>query len=94
MSYIAHRIGMVLPSPPQVAANGNKGSRWVKAKAMKRAMATATRVASKDEVDGNGNKGGGQVTATRAMVVAVAMTVVAKDDGKGDGNEGGGPQRG
>ncbi len=53
----------------------------MKAKATKRAMATATRVASS-------NKGGGQATATRAM--AVVTNVVGKYEGSGNGNEGGG----
>ncbi len=64
----------------------------MKAKATKRTMATATRVASKDEGNGNSNKGGGQETATRAM--AAVMTVVGKDEGGGDRNEGGDWQRG
>jgi hypothetical protein len=44
----------------------------------KRAMATMTRVAGQEEgndnggkSDGNGDKGGGQATATRAMVTRV-----------------------
>ncbi len=35
---------------------------------MKRAMAMVTRVASNVKGDGNGNKGGRQAMATRAMV--------------------------
>ncbi len=53
----------------------------MKAKATKRATTTATRMA-------NGNKGGGQATATRAM--AVVTNVVSKYEGSGNGNEGGG----
>jgi hypothetical protein len=66
----------------------------VKAKATKRATVMATRVASNDKGDGDGNKGGRLATATRAM--AAATTVVGKDEGNGNGNgnEGGGPQRG
>jgi hypothetical protein len=57
----------------------------VKAKATKRAIATVTRVASNNKGNGNSNKGGGQVTETRAM--AAAMTVVGKDEGGGNSNE-------
>jgi hypothetical protein len=39
----------------------------VKAQATKRAMVTATRVASNNKGNGNGDKGCRQVTATRAM---------------------------
>ncbi len=60
----------------------------MKAKATKSAMATATRLASDNEGDSDGNEGGGQVTAMRAMVAAT--TVVGKDEGGGDGDEGGG----
>ncbi len=59
----------------------------MKAKATKRAMATAMRVAINNKSDSNGNEGGGQVTAMRAMVVA--MTVVGEDEGGGNSNEGG-----
>ncbi len=60
----------------------------MKAKATKRVMAMATRVARDNEGDGNDNKGGGQATATRAM--AAATTVVGEDEGGGDSGEGGG----
>jgi hypothetical protein len=63
----------------------------VKAQATKRAMTTATRVASNNKGNGNGDKGCRQVTATRAMAVATA--VVGKDEDGGDGDEGGGQQR-
>ncbi len=70
----------------------------MKAEATKRAIATATRVASNDNGDGdsgksNGddNKGAGRAT-TRAM--AVATTVVGDDEGNCDGDEGGKQQRG
>jgi hypothetical protein len=52
----------------------------------------AMRVASNNEGNGMGNKGGRQVTATRA--IAVGMTAVSKDEGGGNGIEGGGRQRG
>jgi hypothetical protein len=64
----------------------------VKAKATKRAMAMATRMASDDKGNCDSNKGGGRATATRAM--AVATTVVGKDEGGGNGDEVGGRQRG
>ncbi len=64
----------------------------MKAKATRRAMATATRVVSDNKGDGDSNKGGGQATGMRAM--AAAMTVVGKDEGGGNSNEGGGQQRG
>jgi hypothetical protein len=64
----------------------------VKAEATKRAITTATRVASNDDGDGNsgksngdGNKGAGQAT-TRAMVAAttvVAMRVARDEEGEG-----------
>jgi hypothetical protein len=57
----------------------------VKAKASKRAMAMATRVASNYKGDGNCDKGGRQATAMRAL--AAGTTVVGKDEGGGDGNE-------
>jgi hypothetical protein len=60
----------------------------VKAKATKRAMAMATRVASDDKGDGDGEEGGRRVTAMRAMTAV--MAVVGKDEGGGDNNEGGG----
>ncbi len=63
----------------------------MKAKATKRAMAMVTRVVSNNESNGNGNKGGGQATATRAMMAAT--TVVGKDEDGGNGNDGGGQQR-
>ncbi len=59
----------------------------MKAKATKRAMATAARVVSNNEGNGNGNVGGRGVTATGAM--AVVMTVVGKYEGSGSGDEGG-----
>jgi hypothetical protein len=64
----------------------------VKAKATKRAMATKMRVVSHDKGNGNGNKGGGQVTAMRTLTAV--MTEVGEDEGNGDGDEGGGQQRG
>ncbi len=64
----------------------------MKDKAKKRAMATATRVASGNEGNGDDEEGGGQVTAMRVMVVA--PTVVGEDEGNGDGNEGDRQQRG
>jgi hypothetical protein len=64
----------------------------VKAEAMKRAITTATRVASNDDgngdggkSDGDGNEGAGQAT-TRAMVAAttvVAMRVTSNKEGEG-----------
>ncbi len=39
--------------------DGNEGGRQVKAKAMKRAITMATRVASDDDRDGNGGKSDG-----------------------------------
>jgi hypothetical protein len=39
--------------------NGNKGGGRVKAEAMKRAITTATRVASNDDGDGDGGKSDG-----------------------------------
>ncbi len=70
----------------------------MKAEAMKREIAMATRVASNGNSDGNGgksngdgNEGAGRVTL-RAMVVAT--TVVGDDEGNWDGNEGGKQQRG
>ena len=81
---------------------------------MKRAMALATRVECDKESDGfagksDGNKGGRQLTATRAMAMVMATTWVmatvtrlaGDKEGKGeggkgddDGDEGGGRQRG
>ncbi len=58
----------------------------MKVKATERAMSTATRVASFNKGDGNGDQGGGQETATKAM--AAATTVVDIDEGDGNGNEG------
>ncbi len=58
----------------------------MKARAMKRAIAVATRVVSDDKGNCNGNKGGGQATATR--------TVVGDNEGSGNGNEDGGKLRG
>ncbi len=64
----------------------------MKAEVTKRAIATAARVASNDNGDGNGgksngngNKGAGQAT-TRAMVVATtvaAMRVASNKEGEG-----------
>ncbi len=59
----------------------------MKAKATKMAMATATRLASKNKGDCDGNEGGGKVIGPRAM--AVTMPEVGKDEGNGDSNEGG-----
>ncbi len=59
----------------------------MKAKATKRAMAMATRVAMDNKGNGDDKEGGGQVTATRVMVAA--MTVVCKDEDNGGGYEGG-----
>ncbi len=65
----------------------------MKAEAMKRAIATATRVASNDDGNGNdgksdsnGNEGAGRAT-TRAMVVGTTMA--GDDEGNCNGNEGG-----
>jgi hypothetical protein len=77
-----------LAPPPQWRCNRSKGERQVKAKATQRTMVMGTRVASKNEGNGNSNKGGGQATAMRAMVAAT--TVVGKDEGGGDSNECGG----
>ncbi len=70
----------------------------MKAEATKRAIATATRVSSDDDGNGdsgkrddNGNEGAGQAT-TRAMVAAA--TVAGNDERNCDGNEGGKRQRG
>jgi hypothetical protein len=63
-------------------------------KATKRAMAAATRVASNDKGDGNGDEGGRRVTAIRVMVVVttvvgkevvvlMAMRVVSNKEGEG-----------
>jgi hypothetical protein len=89
--WIVRRIGMVLPSPPERQRNSNEGGRQVKTEATKRAIATATRVASNGngdgdggKSDGDGNNSGGQVT-TRAMVAA--MTVAGNNEGYGKGNE-------
>jgi hypothetical protein len=49
------------------------------------------RLASNNKDDGDGNKGGGRATATRAMVVRT--TVVGDNEGDGDNNEGGGGQQ-
>ncbi len=74
--------GPPLPSPiPKWRRDSNKGGKEVKAKATKRLMAMATRVASDNKGNGNGNEGGGQATATRAM--AVVATVVGEDEGNG-----------
>ncbi len=64
----------------------------MKAKATRRAMTMATRVTNYDSGNGDGNKGGRQVTATRAM--AVATTEVGKDEGNGNDDKGGMQQRG
>ncbi len=57
-------------------------------------MATAMRVASNDDGNGNGgksdgdsNEGGRRAIATRAM--AVVTTVVGDNEGNSEGNEGG-----
>ncbi len=70
----------------------------MKAKATKRAMATAKRVVSDNygdgdggKSDGNGNVGGGQAKP-RAM--EASTTVVGNNEGNADGNEGGEQQRG
>ncbi len=55
-SQIVQQIRMVLPSPSEWRCNGNKGGGQVKAKATKRVMAMATRVASNNKDNGNGNK--------------------------------------
>jgi hypothetical protein len=90
-SWIARRIGMVLPSPSKCRHNSNKGGGQVKAEAMKRAIATAMRVASNNNGDGNGGKsdgdsdeGVGQAT-TREM--AAVMTVAGDNEGNGNGDE-------
>ncbi len=65
----------------------------MKAEAMKRAIATAMRVASNDDGDGNGGKSdgdgneGAERATTRAMVAAttvVAMRVASNEEGEGD----------
>jgi hypothetical protein len=87
------RVGIVLPSPPKQLRDDNKGGRRVKENATKREMVMGTRAASDNKGNGEGNKGGRQATALRAMAVAMAM--VGKDEGDGgEGNEGGGQQRG
>jgi hypothetical protein len=60
----------------------------VKAKATNRAMAMVMRLGSDNKGNGDGNKGGRRVTATKAM--AAAITKVGEDEGGGDGDEGGG----
>ncbi len=92
-----HRIRIVLPSPLKQWYNGNKGGQ-VKAKATKRAIATATRVASNNDGNvcggkgnGNGEEGGGWV---RTRALAASTTVAGDVEGDGDGNEGGEQQRG
>ena len=74
-----------------------------RAREMKRAMVLETRVGCNEESDGfggksNGNKGGRQLTATRATATATAttwvmvvMTRLAGDkEGKGEGGKGDG----
>ncbi len=78
--------------PPKQWRNGNKGNGQVKAKATKRAMATAMMVGGNNKGNDDGNKGCGQVTAMRIMVPAT--TVVDNDEGDGNSNEDGGKQRG
>ncbi len=67
--------------------------------ATKRAMALVMRVECNKESNSfgsksNGNKGGGQVTAIRAMAMVMAMTwamaMVTKVAGKEEGNNNGG----
>ncbi len=55
----------------------------MRVKATKSVMVTAMRVASNNEGNGNGNEGGRQEIATKAVPVA---TVVGGDEGVGDGN--------
>jgi hypothetical protein len=72
--------------------NGDKGGGRVKAEATKRAITTATRVASDDDGngnggnrDGNGDKGAGRAT-TRAMAAAttvMVMRVASDEEGEG-----------
>jgi hypothetical protein len=73
---------------------GDEGGGRVKAEATKRAITTATRVASNDDGagdggkrDGDGNKGAGRAT-TRAMAAAttvVAMRVASNEEDEGAG---------
>jgi hypothetical protein len=56
----------------------------VKAKATQRKMETWTRVVSKNKGNGNGDEGGGQATAARAMVAAT--TVMGKNERDGNSN--------
>ena len=66
----------------------------MKAEAMKRAIAMATRVASNDDgdgndgkSDGNGDKGAGRVT-TRAMAAATTVVVIrVASDEEGEGGK-------
>jgi hypothetical protein len=72
--------------------DGNEGGGQVKAEATKRAIMTATRVASNDDgngdsgkSNGDGNEGAGQAT-TRAMAAAMtvaAMRVASNKEGEG-----------
>ncbi len=83
-------LGPPLPHPRW--CSGNEGGRQVKAEATKRAITTATRVASNDDgngdggkSDGNGDEGAGRAT-TRAMAVATtvaAMRVASDKEGEG-----------
>ncbi len=60
----------------------------MKAKATKRAMAMATRVAIDDKGNDSCSKGGKRARATRAMAEA-RTTVVGQDEGGSNCNEGG-----
>jgi hypothetical protein len=84
------------------------------ARATKRAMLSATRVECNEESNGfsgksNGNKGGRQLTETRAMAmvmattwsIAMVMRMTGNEESKGEGgkgngngDKGGGQQRG
>jgi hypothetical protein len=57
LSWIAHQIGMVLPSPSQMVVQRQQRWRAVKAEVTKRAIVMAMRVASNDDDDSNGNGG-------------------------------------
>jgi hypothetical protein len=89
---IGSHARLVWSSPPPLEQwrNSNKGGRQVKAEATKRAIATATRVASNDNGNGDGGKsngnsdeGGGQVTM-RGMVVATTVAGDNEDNHNGD----------
>ncbi len=81
---------------PKQRWDGVEDAEQVKSKTTKRAIATAMRVVSNNnsngdggKSNGNGNKGGEQVTAMRAMGVAMTVTVAGDDEGDCNANEGG-----